>query len=89
MAARGGKVNEKRRIVVIGGGLGGTYCAQTLTRKLRRSNAEVLLIDRNNYFVFCPLLVEAGTGRPSVLSRLSVAGASSDHAAAGAGPTAP
>jgi NADH dehydrogenase len=63
MAASRARTDERRRIVIIGGGFGGAYCAQALARKLRRSNAEVLLIDRNNYFVFYPLLVEAGTGR--------------------------
>ena len=50
------------RIVVLGGGFGGAYCAQALGRKLRRGEAKVLLLDKNNYFVFYPFLVEAGTG---------------------------
>jgi len=50
------------RIVIVGGGFGGAYCAQTLERKLRPGEADVVLIDRNNYFIFYPLLVEAGTG---------------------------
>jgi NADH dehydrogenase len=48
--------------VVIGGGFAGAYCAQALERKLRPSEAEIVLLDRNNYFIFYPLLVEAGTG---------------------------
>lgn len=48
------------RIVILGGGFGRAYCAQE--RTLRRSDADILLVDRNNYFVFYPLLVEAGTG---------------------------
>ena len=55
--------DRMRRVIVAGGGFGGAYCAQALGRRLRRFNTEVLLIDRNNYFVFYPLLVEAGTGR--------------------------
>ena len=51
-----------KRIVILGGGFGGAYCAQALERRLGASDAEVLLIDRNNYFIFYPLLVEAGTG---------------------------
>ena len=50
------------RIVIIGGGFAGAYCAQALEREARRHNMDVLLIDRHNYFVFYPLLVEAGTG---------------------------
>lgn len=50
------------RIVIVGGGFGGAYCAQMLERKLRPGEAEVVLVDRNNYFIFYPLLVEAGTG---------------------------
>jgi NADH:ubiquinone reductase (H+-translocating) len=51
-----------RRIVIIGGGFGGAYCAQALEQFLRAGEAEVLLLDKNNYFIFYPLLVEAGTG---------------------------
>jgi NADH dehydrogenase len=58
--------------VIVGGGFGGAYCAQTLERLLARGEAEVVLLDRNNYFLFYPLLVEAGTGslepRHSVVS---------------------
>ena len=50
------------RIVILGGGFGGAYCAQGLEGSLRGRNADVLLLDRNNYFVFHPLLIEAGTG---------------------------
>ena len=54
--------NTPRRIVILGAGFGGAYCAAALGKKLRGLNVEVLLIDRNNFFVFYPLLVEAGTG---------------------------
>jgi len=50
------------RIVVIGGGFGGAFAVQRLARRLAENEAEVLLIDRNNFFVFYPFLVEAGTG---------------------------
>ncbi len=52
----------RQRIVVIGGGYAGAYCAQKLERLLSREEAEITLIDRNNYFLIYPLLVEAGTG---------------------------
>jgi len=51
-----------KRIVILGGGFGGAYCAQALERSLRGQEVEILLIDRHNFFAFYPLLVEAGTG---------------------------
>jgi NADH:quinone reductase (non-electrogenic) len=51
-----------KRIVVIGGGFAGAYCAQVLEKTLPSTLAQVVLLDRNNYFVFHPLLIEAGTG---------------------------
>lgn len=53
---------DRRRIIVVGGGFGGAFAVQRLARRLRDTEAEVLLVDRNNYFVFHPFLVEAGTG---------------------------
>lgn len=50
----------RRRVVILGAGFGGAYCARELQR--RSPETEVVLIDRNNYFVFYPLLIEAGTG---------------------------
>jgi NADH dehydrogenase len=50
------------RIVILGAGYAGAYCAQALERRLVNAKADVVLIDRNNYFVFTPLLVEAGVG---------------------------
>jgi NADH dehydrogenase len=54
---------SRKRIVIVGAGFAGAYCAARLQKKLRgRDDVEVLLIDRHNYFIFYPLLVEAGTG---------------------------
>ena len=50
------------RVVILGGGFAGAYCAQKLDRLYDPDQVEVVLLDRNNYFVFYPLLVEAGTG---------------------------
>jgi NADH dehydrogenase len=49
-------------VVIVGAGYSGAYCAQALERRLRPSQTNVTLIDKNNYFVAYPLLVEAGTG---------------------------
>jgi NADH dehydrogenase len=45
------------RIVIVGGGFGGIYLAQTL----RGANAQVVLIDKNNYYTFQPLLYQVAT----------------------------
>lgn len=49
-------------MVVLGGGFGGAYAAQALERRFRGRDVALTLVDRHNYFVFYPLLVEAGTG---------------------------
>lgn len=53
---------QRPRIVIVGAGYAGAYCAQELERRLKPAEADITLIDRNNYFVIYPLLVEAGTG---------------------------
>jgi NADH dehydrogenase len=57
---------RKPRIVIIGGGFGGVAAARTL----RKSNAEVALIDRRNHRIFQPLLYQVAT---AVLSPSDVA----------------
>ena len=48
-----------RRILILGGGFGGVYAALELERTLRnRSDVEVTLVTRDNYFLFTPLLHE-------------------------------
>ena len=51
----------KTRVVIVGGGFGGAYAAQTLAKKAPR-DTEVVLIDRQNFLLFYPLLIEAGVG---------------------------
>lgn len=53
---------RKPRIVILGAGYAGAYCAQKLERLISPDEAEITLIDRQNYFIIYPLLVEAGTG---------------------------
>ncbi len=50
------------KILILGGGFGGAYCAQALADKLGSRQAEIRLLDPNNFFVFYPFLIEAGTG---------------------------
>jgi NADH dehydrogenase len=47
------------RIVVLGGGFGGVYCAMHLERLLkRRPDVEITLVSRDNFFLFTPMLHE-------------------------------
>lgn len=47
------------RIVILGGGFGGLYAAIHLDRALaRRSDIEVTLVNRDNFFLFTPMLHE-------------------------------
>jgi NADH dehydrogenase len=54
--------SEIPRIVIVGGGFAGAYHARELEKQLRPGEAEITLLNQTNYFVFTPLLVEAGTG---------------------------
>ncbi|RZK50266.1 MAG: NAD(P)/FAD-dependent oxidoreductase [Pedobacter sp.] len=46
------------KIVIIGGGFGGIEIA----KKLRRSDVQVLILDKHNYHTFQPLLYQVATG---------------------------
>jgi NADH dehydrogenase len=53
----------KRRVLILGGGFGGTYAAQRLDRTLaKRSDLEVVLISQDNYLLFTPMLHEVAAG---------------------------
>jgi len=46
------------RVVIVGGGFGGLIA----TRRLRRADVEVTLVDRQNFFLFQPLAYQVATG---------------------------
>src|SRR4026207_51722 len=48
---------EKKKVRVVGGGLGGVLAAKELARR-GRNEFDIELINNNNYFVFQPLLPE-------------------------------
>src|SRR3989475_2838367 len=48
----------EHRLVIIGGGFGGLYAAQSL----KNAALEVTLIDRRNFHLFQPLLYQVATG---------------------------
>ena len=53
----------KPRVVVLGGGFAGVYTALSLERALgKREGFEIVLINKENYFVFQPMLPEVISG---------------------------
>ncbi|NDJ75959.1 MAG: NAD(P)/FAD-dependent oxidoreductase [Chloroflexi bacterium] len=54
-------MNQKERVVIIGGGFGGLYAA----KRLKHAPVEVTLIDRRNHHLFQPLLYQVATGELS------------------------
>ena len=58
--------NNKARVVIIGGGFGGIQLAKSLKNK----DLQVILVDKNNYHTFQPLLYQVAT---SVLEAESIA----------------
>ena len=54
---------QRTRILILGGGFGGVATAQRLARRLGRAHGvEITLVNRDNYFVFVPLLASAAAG---------------------------
>ena len=48
---------DKKRVVIVGGGFGGLK----LANKLRKSGFQVVLIDKNNYHQFPPLIYQVAS----------------------------
>ncbi len=51
-------MSERPRVLILGGGFAGVGAAQ----KLRKADAEVVLVDRHDYHTFQPLLYQLATG---------------------------
>ena len=49
---------NRKRVVIIGGGFGGLHAA----RALKRADVDVTLVDRRNFHLFQPLLYQVATG---------------------------
>jgi NADH dehydrogenase len=63
---------QRKRIVILGGGFAGIYTAQFLEKALkRRDDFEILLINRENYFVFQPMLPEVISGSIGITDTVS------------------
>ena len=60
------------RIVILGGGFGGVYAAIHMESLLkRRDDVEIALVNKENYFVFQPLLAEVVSGNIGLLDTVS------------------
>jgi NADH dehydrogenase len=59
---------RRRRIAVVGGGFGGVYAARYLEKYLGDDpGVEIMLINKENYFVFQPMLAEVISGTLGVM----------------------
>ena len=54
--------NARPRIVILGGGFAGVAVARRLEERLRPDEAEIVLISRENFSVFTPMLPEVTSG---------------------------
>lgn len=53
----------KKKIVILGAGFAGLFALKSMYRYLKNwRDFDILIIDKNNYFVFTPLLHEVATG---------------------------
>src|SRR5437870_4109528 len=60
----------KKRIVVLGGGFAGVYACAEL-EKQQREDYEIVLINKENHFVFQPLLPEVISGQIGLVDVVS------------------
>src|SRR5258707_7126670 len=66
------KAGRRSRIVVLGGGFAGIYTAMELEKAMDgRDDFEVVLINKENYFVFQPMLPEVISGTIGMLDVVS------------------
>jgi NADH dehydrogenase len=55
--------NQMKRILILGSGFGGLYTALHLEKKLARaSDVQITLVNRENFFLFTPMLHEVAAG---------------------------
>jgi NADH dehydrogenase len=52
----------KKQIVILGGGFAGVYTARCLERLLKPAEADICLVNRENYWVYQPMLPEVISG---------------------------
>ncbi|HEY9777112.1 MAG TPA: NAD(P)/FAD-dependent oxidoreductase [Planktothrix sp.] len=66
MQANGG---AKKRVLIVGGGFAGMYAALELDKRLaRRADVSVTMVDRQNFFLFTPMLHEVAASDLDITS---------------------
>ena len=66
------KEQKRKRVVILGGGFGGVYTALHLEKALRkRDDFEITLVNKENHFVFQPMLAEIVSGYIGILDTVS------------------
>ena len=62
-----------KRIVILGGGFGGVYTALSLEKELKkhRESIEIILVNRENYFTYQPMLSEVVAGSIDILDSVT------------------
>jgi NADH:quinone reductase (non-electrogenic) len=61
----------KKQIVILGGGFAGVYTARTLEKLLKREEADICLVNRENYWVYQPMLPEVISGSIALMDVVS------------------
>lgn len=64
--------NKKIHIVILGGGFGGIYSAMHLEKHFKKSdNVQISLVNKENYFVYQPMLAEVVGGGVGLIDTVS------------------
>ena len=67
-----GSYINKKRVLILGGGFGGVTTVQRLQQHFKRdAHVEITLVNRDNFFVFVPLLASAASGSIETLHILN------------------
>lgn len=60
-----------KKIVILGGGFGGVYTAQYLEKHIDHNQFELILVNKDNYFVYQPMLSEVVAGSVGMFDTVS------------------
>src|SRR5437016_2703480 len=67
-----GQLPNKKRVLILGGGFGGVATARGLHHHFKKdASVEITLVNRDNYFVFVPMLASASSGSIETLHILN------------------